>query len=206
MHTREASAPAPPAAPDWALLAIDRLAQGVALLNPSCTVYFANAAARNAVARAGWSLGDKRLHCPVAADRRAWTDALLQVCVQGKHRLLELKTAGGSSSICVSLAPLQVGDQSLAVATFEREDLCGPLELQLFSASHGLTLAENQVLQRLCQGQRPAQIAREHGVAHTTVLTQVAAIRIKTRRSSVQALLHKLSRLPHAAGPQTEAA
>jgi DNA-binding CsgD family transcriptional regulator len=189
MHTREAAAPA---APDWALLAIDRLAQGVALLNPSCTVYFANAAARNAVARAGWSLGDKRLHCPVAADRRAWTDALLHVCVYGKHRLLELK--------------LQVGDQSLAVATFEREDLCGPLELQLFSASHGLTLAENQVLQRLCRGQRPAQIAREHGVAHTTVLTQVASIRIKTRRSSVQALLHKLSRLPHAAGPQTEVA
>lgn len=180
----------------WMALAMDRLAQGVALVDESSTLHYANAAAHAALRHAGWDSGDKRLQCPAAADRPTWHGALADVCRRERHRLLELRVAGEHGTVFVSMSPVALDGHTLAVTTFEREDLCGPLELQMFSSRHGLTSAENQVLQRLCRGDRPADIARQHGVARSTVLTQVAAIRSKTRRHSVQALLHQLSRLP----------
>jgi DNA-binding CsgD family transcriptional regulator len=190
----------------WAALTMEHLAQGVAILDEHSTLMFANSAARTAMEKAGWEIRQERLLCKLAVDRQAWIDALHRTCQQGKHALLELHAQGGEASIFVSLTPLELAGLPVALATFEREHLCDPLELQMFASSHGLTLAENQVLQRLCQGQRPSQIAVEHGVARTTVLTQVAAIRVKTRRDSVIALLHKLSRLPHGARPHAASA
>jgi DNA-binding CsgD family transcriptional regulator len=181
----------------WAAMTMEHLTQGVAVLDEYSTLMFANSAARTAMEKAGWQVRNERLLCQMAVDRQAWLDALHRTCQQGKHALLELHAQGGTASVFVSLTPLQLAGLPVALATFEREHLVDPLELQMFASSHGLTLAENQVLQRLCRGQRPAQIALEHGVSRTTVLTQVAAIRVKTRRDSVIALLHKLSRLPH---------
>jgi DNA-binding CsgD family transcriptional regulator len=184
---------------EFAALTVEHLAQGIAVLDQDSNVLFANAAARTATSRAGWRIKNDRLLCRLATERQAWSDALLRTCHTGHHALLELHAKGAEASVFVSLAPLHVAGLPLAIATFEREHLCGPLELQLFASRHGLTLAENHVLQRLCSGQRSAQIALEHGVSLTTVLTQIAAIRVKTRRDSVLALLHKLSRLPHSA-------
>jgi DNA-binding CsgD family transcriptional regulator len=181
---------------DWATLALERSAHGVAILDASSTLHFANRAALIAIGRAGWELQDNRLSCALAADRHAWSQALLASCLHQRHKLLELHALGGASSVFVSLAPLRWGDLDLSLASFEREELCGSLVLEQFAARHGLTLTEGQVLQRLCHGLRPADIAREHGVSRTTVLSQVAAIRVKTRRDSVQSLLNKLSRMP----------
>jgi DNA-binding CsgD family transcriptional regulator len=184
---------------EFAALTVEHLAQGIAVLDQDSTVLFANAAARTATSRAGWKIKNDRLLCRLATERQTWNDALLRTCHTGHHALVELHAKGAEASVFVSLAPLPIAGLPLALATFEGEHLCGPLELQLFASRHGLTLAENHVLQRLCSGQRPAQIAQEHGVSLTTVLTQIAAIRVKTQRDSVLALLHKLSRLPHSA-------
>ncbi len=186
-----------PSNDEWAALAVDHLAQGIAVVDDLSTVFFANAAARMAISKAGWKIRNDRLLCRLATDKQAWDNALLRTCHGAHHALLPLHANEPETSMFVLLAPLHAAGLPLALVTFEREHLCGPLELQLFASRHGLSLAENQVLQRLCNGQRTAKIAEEHGVSRTTILTQIAAIRIKTRHDSVGALLHRLSRLPH---------
>ena len=184
----------PACMPACLVAAVDRLAFGMAVLDVEGTVYFANTAAHAAIRRTGWRFDEGRLEPPDEPQRAAWRRALADVCLAERHRLIEIET--GASTLFASLSSAHEGERNWAIVTFEREELCGPVELQMFSSRHGLTLAENQVLQRLCRGERPADIARRHGVARSTVLTQVAAIRSKTQRGSVLELMHKLSRMP----------
>jgi DNA-binding CsgD family transcriptional regulator len=66
----------------------------------------------------------------------------------------------------------------------------------MFASSCGLTGTEHRVLDLLTQGLSTVDIAREHGVAQSTVLTHVAAIRSKTSSHSVRQLINTLARIP----------
>ena len=70
------------------------------------------------------------------------------------------------------------------------------LAVQGFARLHGLTGSEARVLARLVAGARPAAIAQEHGVALSTVRTQVGSIRLKTGAASIRALVEQVARLP----------
>ncbi len=206
----ELTAPPQPPAPDsqWAgpaagaaaAAALERLSHSVAVFDAHGSLVYSNLAAHSAIARAGWHLQEGHLGLALACDRQIWKRALRSTCLQGRHGLLELQYQDGPNRMFVSLTPVRWGQRNLALASFEREELCGTLVLQQFSARHGLTAKESQVLRKLCQGLRPAEIAVERGVSQTTVLTQVAAIRVKTGCASVQALLNRLSRLPSLRG------
>ncbi|CAN7641646.1 helix-turn-helix transcriptional regulator [Pseudorhodoferax sp. LjRoot39] len=175
-----------------ALLAgLDRCAHGMALLDAEGQAWFANTSARALFKRlAGDADADpQRLRWP--SDRHA---ALAKVCGQGRRELVELRLPKGSVS--VALLPVSLPDRQLAFALFGREEICGPVELQQFALRHQLTLAETQVLGALCKGLAANDIALVHGVARTTVLTQIAAIRTKTGSPSVRALLAMISRMP----------
>ncbi|KQP35294.1 hypothetical protein ASF44_18240 [Pseudorhodoferax sp. Leaf274] len=100
------------------------------------------------------------------------------------------------TTISVVLSPLALPQAQLAFAVFGRDELCGSVELQMFALRYQLTPAETAVLRQLCRGLNAAAIAQDHGVARTTVLTQIAAIRAKTQSSSVRSLLDALARMP----------
>jgi DNA-binding CsgD family transcriptional regulator len=178
---------------DCLLPALDTLAFGVAVLETELGIVYANAAARALLLRAGCALDAGALR-PRGADRAAWVDALDQVCSHQRRRLLEL--GGGDTRQFVALTPANWHGIGVAVVTFGRFELCGALELQLFSTFHGLSGAESRVLAKLACGLRAAEIARVHGVALSTVATQVTAIRAKTCCASVRELLDELGRLP----------
>jgi len=77
-----------------------------------------------------------------------------------------------------------------------RRRLCQPLSTYGFARYHGLSSAESQVLHLLCDGLQPTEIAELHGVAITTVRTQIASIRIKTDAPTVGELIQRIARLP----------
>ena len=52
------------------------------------------------------------------------------------------------------------------------------------------------MLQSLCKGLGPTEIAAEHAVAISTVRTQLAAIRSKTGVSSLRGLVNEVACLP----------
>lgn len=85
---------------------------------------------------------------------------------------------------------------SYALLVFAKQQLCDTTTVTLFARERGLTGAEGQVLEQVCKGLRPAQIATRHGVQISTVRTQLRAIRQKTASDSVRELVEKVSVLP----------
>ena len=70
------------------------------------------------------------------------------------------------------------------------------LALNFFARSHKLSAAEEGVLRGLCAGQQIADIAHSHGVADSTVRTQVRALRDKTQCNSIRRLVQQVAALP----------
>jgi DNA-binding CsgD family transcriptional regulator len=176
------------------LAGLDGFANGIALFDEHSHLVYANAAARTFLSLADWENVGGAVRSPKLDERSAWGAALGQACRFGRHQLVDLTSPEGT--VFAAVVPVAVDGQHLAFVTFGRHDLCGSLELQLFASRFGLTGAENQVLGKLSTGLRPAEIADAHGVAVSTVLTQVASIRAKTVTSSIKQLLCMLSRMP----------
>lgn len=173
---------------------LDRCAHGMALVDSEGRPWFANATARRLLQSLA---GDQDSQAHPARGPHLWYGALGKVCRLGRCEFVDLQMTKGQLS--VALMPVQVQDLRLAFALFGREELCGPVELQLFALRHQLTVAETQVLGLLCKGLAANDIALVNGVARTTVLTQIAAIRAKTGSASIRALLSLLSRMPQLA-------
>jgi DNA-binding CsgD family transcriptional regulator len=176
------------------LTGLDELATGVALLDEQGRLLYANATARAAFVGAGWSVTPCTLDPRAPREHADWCDALRLACVAQRRLLFPLRSA--PRPCFVALMPVSVGPRTLAMVSVGRQQLCGPLELQLFASHHQLSAAENRVLNKLAEGLKPAEIAAVHGVAPSTVSTQVVAIREKTHTCSVRQLLALLSRLP----------
>jgi DNA-binding CsgD family transcriptional regulator len=190
--------PAPAAADNaWAFLVegLDSLAHGVALLDADGALLYANLAARQLFAQAGWQVGAALRSARPGIDGE-WRAALRQCAAQGRRLLFELSHDDAEAPQYVALAPVVLAGCVRVFVTGGRRELCGQPELQLYATRRGLTGAENQVLCKLARGMQPAQIAQAHGVALSTVLTQVAAVRAKTMSTSIKHLLATLSRLP----------
>jgi DNA-binding CsgD family transcriptional regulator len=64
----------------------------------------------------------------------------------------------------------------------------------------GLTPAETRVLELLCAGVRPTEIAGRAGVAVSTVRTQIGSIRAKTGAASIRELVRQVAVLPPLVG------
>jgi DNA-binding CsgD family transcriptional regulator len=180
------------ASPAAAFAALEGLAQGVAVLDEVGHIDYSNPAARALLHRAGWGCADGSLRGPDATEQSAVSRALQRVCRQGWMQLVSV----GGGATHAALSPVDIGPHRRALLTLGREAVCGAIELQLFAANCELTLAESRVLSHLTRGLRPAEIARLHGVRESTVLTQVASLRNKTRSTSVRDLLDHVSRLP----------
>ncbi|MCB2070122.1 MAG: helix-turn-helix transcriptional regulator, partial [Ottowia sp.] len=70
------------------------------------------------------------------------------------------------------------------------------LALPMFARVHGLTPTEESVLRGLCEGMEVDEIAAEHGVAESTVRTQVRSLRDKTGAGGIRQLVQRVMALP----------
>lgn len=180
--------------PSLAQAALDTLGQGVAVLDVGGQLRYWNLPARQVLTEAGWQLDRSALQHSSLEHSTTLLRALARVCTQGLMQLLPLHGAQGHSH--AGLVPLVQQDERLAMLVLGRSQLCGAIELQLYASANELTHAESRVLHQLVAGLQPAQIAEQHAVAVSTVLSQVAALRAKTRCASVRQLLARLARLP----------
>lgn len=158
----------------------------VAVFDSRGRLRHANAGARQRLQRSGgWQwLNGQRL------DR---------VCRDGRRLMLELQDGE-----MVALQPLDTQEETLAAAVFSLPALAEGIGLQLYASHCGLTGAECRVLALLSEGWHATEIAQRLGVANSTVLSHVSAIRAKTACRSVRQLLHRLAALPPLACRQLE--
>jgi DNA-binding CsgD family transcriptional regulator len=179
------------------LAGLDGLAHGVALFDISGRLRYANANAHALLTRLQ-AQEQGRARAEGASERpRRWADALNRVCHRGLRELFEIASgAGGTSVAYAAMVPVMTEGERLAFVTFGKDDICGPVELQMFASRYGLTSMECRVLRQLCRGHKATEIALLHGVSKSTVLTQIAAVRSKTQSRSVRELMDTLSRMP----------
>lgn len=174
--------------------ALDTLGHGVVLLENDTTLVFCNAAARAIFSDAStWLVQGDQLGCQRTGVRDEWKRALH--AARTKHVRVLVEFPGRSGPVHAAVIPMGVENARVFVVLGKIE-ICGVLEQRMFAARCGLTATETDVLHLLCQGLAPSEIAQAHGVAVSTVTSQITAIRSKSGVSSIRALLHAVSRLP----------
>ena len=77
-----------------------------------------------------------------------------------------------------------------------KRQVCEQLSVQGYARNMRLTPAETRVLELLCTGVRPTQIARQQNVEVSTVRTQLGAIRNKTGADGINDLVRQVAVLP----------
>jgi len=115
----------------------------------------------------------------------------------GRRSLLSLHCGDAVTGIAVvPMDDTAAAGPPATLLVFGRQQVCEPLSVEFFAREHRLTAAEASVLRALCDGLRPAAIARRSGVAVSTVRTQVSSLRLKTGARSISELVRRVAVLP----------
>jgi DNA-binding CsgD family transcriptional regulator len=111
---------------------------------------------------------------------------------------------GGAVRARLSIVPLPAwageASPSATLLVLAKHQVCGALAVQGYSRAHKLSPGEEQVLAGLCDGLSPAELAEDHGVAISTVRSQIANIRAKTRTGNIRDLIQQVAVLPPLVG------
>jgi DNA-binding CsgD family transcriptional regulator len=182
----------------WLLAALDEVDYGMLLVGPGAQVVHCNYAARVELdEQHPLQLIRGELRARNAHDSAALLAALRNATQRGLRKLL---TVGRETQrVGISLVPLahEPGDRAAnALVILGKRKVCEHLSIQAFALDHDLTAAETRVLVCLCDGDQPAQIAVQLGVAISTVRTQIGSIRLKTGAGTIRALVQQLASLP----------
>jgi len=187
----------------WLTRMLDEIDYGMLLVSAEAQVLYVNHAARHEMDEEhplqllGHAL---RAHRP--QDVAPLYDALA-AAQRGLRRLLTL--GEGEHRVSVSVVPLPRADGEPASGTgagqttllgLGKRQMCAQLSVQGFARSMTLTPTETRVLELLCNGVRPTEIATRQGVAVSTVRTQIGSIRLKTGACSIRALVRQVALLP----------
>lgn len=175
---------------------MDRLACGVLACDVDGLLLHANSVARRELAQVGALRLEGRQVRATPAMQDIWCTALHDTALRQRTRLMVLHD--GAERLTVALLPVHVdgAERPAAMAMLGRRSVCSPLGLEMLSASHGLTYAEQRVLRALVDNSTVREIAAQHGVSVTTVRSQIQAVRDKLGARSIDALLLQAAALP----------
>lgn len=163
------------------LAVLDQLDTGVLVCDVHARLLMANAAARDELSRGDLlSLQDDgTLQVDSGASLLLLRRAVLNAVHAERRQLLPLRAGG--RVLMVTVQPLRGDDNAptRALLLLGRRQLAPALAVEMLAGVYALTLAERRVLTGLLAGQRVQALAAAHGVAVSTVRTQVAALRAK---------------------------
>jgi DNA-binding CsgD family transcriptional regulator len=176
---------------------LDEIDYGVMLVDALGTLRYANQLAlREMLAGGPLRLANGRVGAVNPVDQHVLTGAVADA-LRGLRRLFTAGHNGGS--LPVAVVPMQ-GDDSfgepLALLVLGRRSAADSLTVDFYARSNGLTSAESTVLKRICVGLKPKDVAREQGVAISTVRSHICSIRNKTQTGSIRELLNRVAVLP----------
>ena len=196
-----AYAPAPYERP-WMACVLDEIDYGMVLVDVEARVLHANQAARAELHQDHpLVLRGDEVEARRPADALLLRNAITDACGRSLRRLLTLGEEPQRASIAVvPLRPSLPGDASSREAStlliLGKKRVCENLSVHWFARSYGLTSAETSVLQHLCSGADPVEIAQAIGVSIATVRTQLGSVRSKTGANSLRALMRQVAVLP----------
>jgi len=196
-----ASVSVPSAVWKWLAAALDELDYGIVLLFDGMHVVHLNDAARIELDdRHPLHVHGSELQAKFARDVASLHAAVNDASLRGLRRLLTLGKDAERAS--VSVIPLEAADSGprAVLVVLGRRIVCESLSIQGFARNHLLTRAETRVLNLLCRGLPPLQIAAEIGVAVSTIRSQLGSMRSKTGVASIRELVCQVAALPPVKG------
>ncbi len=182
----------------WLMRMLDEVDHGMLLLNAQGALRHANQLGRRELAQ-GLSLqfSNGRVHSAQSGEQHILLQALVDANL-GRRRLLTL--GDDKQALSIAVVPLLAEDrthgENLIVLILGRRQSCETLTIDFFARTQGLTAAEARVLQSLCDGLRPKEIARQFDVAISTIRSQISSIRTKTQTNSIRDLVGRVTTLP----------
>ena len=186
----------------WLAAALDELDYGIVLLFDGLHIGHMNDAARAELdTRHPLRWVGNELRARSTHDAAPYQDAVSSAAQRGMRRLLTLGDADAERA-SISVIPLEsaeAGARAVLIVLGKRS-MCESLSVQGFARSHRLSAAETRVLVALCNGVAPTLVARQLGVAVSTVRSQIGSIRIKTGATSIRALVRQVAVLPPVKG------
>lgn len=187
----------------WMAQTLDEVDYGLLLLDSDGQLLHANHAARSELDTSHpLQMLGRAVRARHPRDVVPLHEALAAAAQRGLRRLLTV----GERDLRIGIAVVPLGLESTPdgrhaiLLLLGKRQVCEPLSMQWFARTHGLTPAEVRVLDRLCQGTAPRDIASAHGVEIATVRTQIGCIRQKTGAESIRSLLNLVAKLPPMVG------
>lgn len=196
----------------WLTRMLDEIDYGMLLVSADAQVLYVNHAARHELdGNHPLQLLGHSLRAHRSQDMEPLYDALA-AAQRGLRRLLTL--GEGAARVSVSVVPLPSADAEpgrdagagnggfgqTTLLVLGKRQMCAQLSVQGFARSVSLTPTESRVLELLCGGVRPTDIATRQGVAVSTVRTQIGSIRGKTGAASIRELVRQVALLPPLVG------
>ena len=184
--------------PQWTQDMLDELDHAILLLSPDLQLMLMNHSARDELDEPHpLQVLGRELRAREPRDVALLHDALMQASVRGLRRLITLGV--DEHRVSVAIVPLLRGGQAgpfACMVSLGKRRMCERLSVQCFAHEYGLTRAEERVLEALCDGLTPRDVAQHFGVGLATVRTQLGCIRSKTGARDMRALIQQVAMLP----------
>lgn len=175
-------------------LVLDEIDYAVLVVSASGQLHFGNHLAMRECSNTGpLQLQQGQVSTRHRADQAGLMRALADA-ERGRRSLLPLQDAHGR--VTAAVVPLRTGPDARVLLVLAKRQVCEALSVSFFSRMHALTPTEDAVLQALCKGLRPREIAQHQCVAISTIRTQVSSIRSKTAAASIRELVKQVATLP----------
>ncbi len=179
------------------LRVLDEVDYGVLIIDAQGTILHANHLARHELAsgRMLMSYGNSLLGS--CAEFTSQMQKAMEAAFRGQRRLVLLNK--GERELSLAFTPLShplEADTPTVLVMLSRQSTCDNLAVRMFARTIGLSPSEEAVLMGLCRGLEIPEIAAEHGVAPSTIRSQIKTLREKAGSPSIRRLLQRINSLP----------
>lgn len=183
--------------PSLLLRVMDEIDYGVLVIDDQCRLRHANHLARHELAGQRLVMSQGGMLLGTSTELTEQIEQALELALRGQRRLVLLKDQGRELSLAfVPLSHPLEADAPTVLVLFSRQCACENLSVRMYARSQNLSPSEEAVMLALCRGLAIRDIALDHGVAQSTVRSQIKALREKTGCPSIRHLLHRLNSLP----------
>ena len=179
------------------LRVLDEVDYGLLVIDAQGRIRHANHLARHEMATGRLIMTHARALLGRSTDLTAKIQVALDQALRGQRRLVLLKQ--GEQELSMAFVPLSHPlefDAPSVLVLLSRQNACENLALRMYARAQNLSPSEESVLIALCRGLSIPDIAREHGVAESTVRSQIKALREKTGCSSIRNMMQRVHSLP----------
>lgn len=179
------------------LRALDEVDYGMLVIDAQGAILHANHLARHELASGRMLMSYGNTLLGSNADFTAQLQTAMEAAFRGQRRLVLLNLGG--RELAIAFTPLShplEADPPTVLVMLSRQSTCDNLAVRMFARTIGLSLSEEAVLMGLCRGLEIPEIASEHGVAPSTIRSQIKTLREKAGSSSIRRLLQRVNSLP----------